>query len=330
LEFDVAISNPESLFDRGYDVVILAGGRHSLPDKWRIPRGFDMCESNAEETLTIKFVSGPGALCDRSVEESSLARAVGGGKVFIRPGATEDQGWVWVLGLPSEFAERARAKLASRVTFTRFSELQEVLGDLFERSACSVEETAGEPTAEGGSEDAAPSATASTVQPGSPKRAIARELNKFADGMRKLADGTSIDPVPIITQYPCSPKAAAKPMVAGEWLAEGFKLLDDMLKPTSVQANVTTAAYWRSSEVVHQCKHQDGTHRGWLVLAGDSACGKPFHTGANLNGHFADTVSLVRGTSWSNWEPEGQPFRKYVEQCRVRTSTAGFKKSFHS
>lgn len=286
--FDAEIGDPESLFDHGYDVVIVAGGRQSLPDDWRQPRGLDLCTNNSEMALSIKFASGPGAVRHHSLAESSLARL--GHQVFIRPGASDSEGYVWILGLPSEFAAKARAKLASHVSFTHFLELRAILGELLE--TCNPEEIV----------------EALDVSP--------------VDGKTTPAESAS---------EPCSPKlASSRSTMNGEWLSQLLNLLDETLRPVSVTARVTTAAYWRSTEVVHLARDWDGNAKGWLVLVGDAACGRPFHLGTNLNGHFADIVSLVRGTSWSRWDPEGQPFRKYVERYRVRTSTPGFKRTFHA
>merc|ERR1711865_566401 len=78
---------------------------------------------------------------------------------------------------------------------------------------------------------------------------------------------------------------------------------------------------------------QDVTYRpseagsGWIVLAGDAACGRPFYLGSTLNGHIHDVVPLAHGSSWSNWDSEGTPLKKYVERYRLRTSAQGFRRS---
>lgn len=268
LHFDVEIPDPDTLFDQGYDVVIWAGGRYSLDDTWRHARGLDVSTTSSEDTLVIKFDSKFGSTRNHSLEQSSLARF---GKVFVRPGASDDEGWIWVLGLSSEFASQARRKLklASRSPLTCFKELHDLLGDICDP----ISSSAGEAAAASGNDD-----------------------------------------------EPASPKT----FKTSDWLFQLMKQLDIMLHPTSIVPRVTTAAYWRSAEVVHPVNDEEGNPRAWLVLAGDAACGKPFHLGTNLNGHFSDTVALIRGTSWLRWDPAGQPFRRYVERFRVRTGTGGF------
>ena len=45
-----------------------------------------------------------------------------------------------------------------------------------------------------------------------------------------------------------------------------------------------------------------------------------------LQGHFHDLVPLARGPSWSRWNVEDpNPFKKYTERIKLRTSAPGFK-----
>jgi hypothetical protein len=141
LHFSSEISDPETLFDRGYDVVIMAGGRQSLSDSWRLSRGLDLSETNVESALTLKFVSGSCSIRDKTFDEASLARVNSDLKIYIRPGASDDQGYAWVMGLPSDFCSMARTKLANHKPCTRFSELHDtlslLLGSMFGQfSAC--------------------------------------------------------------------------------------------------------------------------------------------------------------------------------------------------
>ena len=55
--------------------------------------------------------------------------------------------------------------------------------------------------------------------------------------------------------------------------------LDAMLHPGAVSARVTLAGFHAADDVVY--KSEEG---GWLVLAGDAACGRPFYLGSTLNG----------------------------------------------
>jgi len=302
LNFGSEIENPESLFDNGYDVVIVAGGRQSLSDSWRQPRGLDLSEHDAESALTIKFVSGSGAVRNRSWDESTLARVNGDIKIYIRPGATADQGYVWILGLPSDLNSLARSKLSGHKPLKRFSELNDTLSSCLELcsgSSPNIVEEAGEPAVvtipgEIADTDAAPFAMACASQLENPK--------VIKSAMSWLSDS----------------------------LCQIMNMLDESLQPVSVSPRMTTAAYWRSKDVVHVREGTSGADSQWLVLVGDAACGKPFHKGSTLNCHFHDTVSLIRGTPWSQWDPCGQPFAKYIERYRIRTGASGFRRSTHA
>lgn len=106
-----------------------------------------------------------------------------------------------------------------------------------------------------------------------------------------------------------------------DWVAEAMQGLDKMLNPQAVSARVTLAGFHAADDVVY--KPEGG---GWLVLAGDAACGRPFYLGSTLNGHFHDLVPLARGPSWARWDAEeASPFKKYVERIKLRTSAPGFK-----
>merc|ERR1712124_193952 len=65
---------------------------------------------------------------------------------------------------------------------------------------------------------------------------------------------------------------------------------------------------------------------GWIVLAGDSACGKPFYLGSTLNGHFHDAVTLC-AAPWTSWVTScsGAPFKRYAERIQRRTEGVGFR-----
>jgi len=301
ISFGAEINDPESLFDSGYDAVILAGGRQSLTDAWRRARGLDVSTNGSEEVLVIKYNSAQGSHRNRSLEDSYQQSLAKTGKVFIRPGISEDQGYVWIIGIPSDFASRARVKLAKKAPFVRFSEIHDTLGGISE-----------------------PNSTSGSASAHISEALVAKELDDASSEVAsplvdsKLAT-SSKDPLVLD-----SPKTA--PAASGDWLSHVFRLLDERLQPVSVAPRVTTAEYWRSTEVVHQSKDRNGNHRGWLVLAGDAACGRPFHLGTNLNGHFADTVTLVRDSPWSRWNPDDQPFRKYVDRYRMRTASAGFRR----
>lgn len=299
LNFGSEIENPESLFEHGYDVVIMAGGRQSLSDSWRHHRGLDLSEHDAESALTIKFVSGSGATRNRTWDESTLARVNGDIKIYIRPGATADQGYVWILGLPSDLNSIARSKLAGHKPFKRFSELNDTLSfclELCSGSSSNIVEQACH--------------TAVVTLPG------------------EIAD-TDAAPSPMADASQSSSPPVVKSAVS--WLSDSLgqimNMLDELLQPVSVSPRMTTAAYWRSKDVVHEREGTSGADSQWLVLAGDAACGKPFHKGSTLNCHFHDTVPLIRGPPWSQWDPCGQPFAKYTERYRIRTGASGFRRA---
>eukprot|EP00927_Polykrikos_kofoidii_P030098 TRINITY_DN25957_c0_g1_i1.p1 TRINITY_DN25957_c0_g1~~TRINITY_DN25957_c0_g1_i1.p1 ORF type:complete len:770 (+),score=104.31 TRINITY_DN25957_c0_g1_i1:90-2399(+) len=157
---------------------------------------------------------------------------------------------------------------------------------------------------------------------------------------------------------PCSPTAPQrkKGSVTGAGVSApkaALALLDNQLKPLQVSARLTEASFWHSEEIVHRVDRPDGS-TGWIVLVGDSACGRPFHLGSTLNGHFHDTMTLS-AAPWMSWvstmqqastatldsgsggseAPKQQeatrdgvsPFRRYVETCRRRTDNVSFRSS---
>merc|ERR1712083_200849 len=103
-----------------------------------------------------------------------------------------------------------------------------------------------------------------------------------------------------------------------------MRLLEEKLRPTEVSARFAKASFWHSLEIAHRFSEPEN---GWVVLAGDAACGRPFYLGSTLNGHIHDVVPLAHGSPWSNWDPEGSPFKKYVERYKLRTSAIGFRRA---
>lgn len=255
LRFGVAVQRPEHLFAEGYDVVIVAAGRQAMDDEWRQAHGCCVSTGNAEEALILKFQSS--FACVGTHLSDKLARAIGGGlRIFLRPGATENQGWLWIMGLPALLAERVRVELLRLQTQGQslcpsFGALWGALGD--------------------------------------------DELLAVLG-----SEGTS------------------------EILGQAMRLLDEALQPTEVSARVTTAAFWHSEAVTHRVQGADSD--GWLVLAGDVGSGRPFYLGSTLNGHLHDVVTLARDPPWSQWDPKGNPFKKYVERYLLRTSAVGYRR----
>ena len=56
LQFGVHVEDPEALLHtKGYDVVIIASGRHALTDEWRVPRDFGVTERDVQSALVLAF-----------------------------------------------------------------------------------------------------------------------------------------------------------------------------------------------------------------------------------------------------------------------------------
>lgn len=132
LRFGVQVSRPEALFAEGYDVVIVAAGRQAMDDEWREANGFAVSTSNPEDALILKY---HGSVAAGAHLNDKVSRAVGGGvRIFLRPGAVENQGWAWIMGLPAALAARVRTELArlhadDQGSFPTFSALWAALGD---------------------------------------------------------------------------------------------------------------------------------------------------------------------------------------------------------
>merc|ERR1712093_444263 len=86
------------------------------------------------------------------------------------------------------------------------------------------------------------------------------------------------------------------------------------LHPIEVSARFTEAAFWHSQEVAYRPTEPEN---GWIVLAGDAACGRPFYLGSTLNGHIHDVVCLAHGSPWSNWDSSVLVHSKHLPQVQL-------------
>lgn len=267
------IDHPEALL-ADHDVVFVATGRNWPTDTWRQGHGFQVSVGHHEEALILKFTLEPTDDIGKSLQQarSGVGRfEVPGQPMYIlRPGATEDQGWLWIMGLPEDLVRRIKKSLQ------RAEELQANLG-------------------------------------GSSKVIFGSFLEMWNSVSKLARTGSN--------------KKSRKH--SGPSLALAY--LDQLLRPQEVAPRLTLASFWHSNEVV---QHVDrGDVKGWIVLVGDAACGKPFYLGSNLNGHFQDAMTLL-SAPWTQW-PHKQggespmreaPFKRYQSEYWKRISESqGFR-----
>jgi len=259
LSFGSHVPEPEELLAEGYDVVVVASGRQALADDWRARHDMAFSVGDSHQALILKYTTPAGkGLHLRPHAESAIAHAAGSGRVYLRPGAHEDQGYVWLVGVPMEMV-------------TQFNvEHGEMSG----------------PTTFG----------------------------SFGEALTALAAGDS-------TERPASSSGGGAG--GSDWLGAMMRLLDDKLHPVEVSARFTEASFWNSQKCTYRSSEPGA---GWIALAGDAACGRPFFLGSTLNGHIHDVVPLAHGASWSNWDSEGVPLKKYEDRYKLRTSAIGFRR----
>lgn len=264
-----SVEDPEALL-ADHDVVIVATGRSWPGEEWRRGRGFQLTVGEQDEALILKFVLQPATDLAKTLQE--VRSAVGRFEApdlpmyILRPGTSEEQGWLWVLGLNPHILRHLR-------------------GILLQASQ----------------ED--------------PASGTSQGL-KLASFLQVLT---------------CMPRRKSKLLTA---LRAAFTYLDKQLRPCEVAPRLTLASYWHSNEVVRRT--QCGSRSGWIVLAGDAACGKPFYFGSNLNGHFQDAVALLsvpwsqlpsQGEPGSQARAEEEPFKRYAAEYRRRIAES---RGFHT
>eukprot|EP00439_Symbiodinium_sp_Y106_P056356 s3244_g7.t3 len=250
------------------------GGCDEVPDCWSSMVTRHGLVSNwaglHHEALILKFVLQPATDLAKTLQE--VRSAVGRFEApdlpmyILRPGTSEEQGWLWVLGLNPHILRHLR-------------------GILLQASQ----------------ED--------------PASGTSQGL-KLASFLQVLT---------------CMPRRKSKLLTA---LRAAFTYLDKQLRPCEVAPRLTLASYWHSNEVVRRT--QCGSRSGWIVLAGDAACGKPFYFGSNLNGHFQDAVALLsvpwsqlpsQGEPGSQARAEEEPFKRYAAEYRRRIAES---RGFHT
>eukprot|EP00930_Biecheleria_cincta_P068695 TRINITY_DN5642_c0_g1_i1.p1 TRINITY_DN5642_c0_g1~~TRINITY_DN5642_c0_g1_i1.p1 ORF type:complete len:696 (-),score=80.27 TRINITY_DN5642_c0_g1_i1:80-2167(-) len=323
LKLGQTIHEPESLL-ADHDVVFVASGRRWPGDDWRQDRGLQVNVGKTEEALILKFTLEPGPNVGRTLSEvrGALGRfeAPGHPTYILRPGATEEQGYLWVLGLAPELLDRARSALED---FKHEQDLLQEMQSGRPANGCKLEASA-----------------AAEQQSLTSKNEFGPGIFGSFRGMWASLTSTSIPSSP--TAEPSSPKKGNKQQVGN--LKAALAYVDKQMKPLEVSPRITVASYWHSEEVVHRIQKPDGSV-GWIVLVGDAACGKPFYLGSNLNGHFHDAMALV-AAPWTRWAsaaseaaehksepglrreqlPEGSvPFKRYLEQYKRRTDGIGFR-----
>ena len=292
--FGEAIADPDSLFAEGYDVVIVASGRHALGPEWRVPRGLPMAVTGAEHAVIFRFAGGLEAGKATSAAELVLAKVCGNTKLhgksargFLRPGAAPGTGWIWLLGLPA-------AVLAAVATGAgdRLASFGAAL------AACGAD-TGDHMAAEAAAGlDAALKPAEVSVQ--------VTEASYWASADVACRSATDCDYADSAdSDLRAATATAAADADAADALASRcqlFPMHDDAGVPDEPAAG-------------------SACRLGWTVLVGDAACGRPFFLGSTLNGHLHDLVTLAQGTNWSAWDPDvAEPFRKYRERIRLRTN----------
>ncbi|CAE8604331.1 unnamed protein product, partial [Polarella glacialis] len=118
-----------------HDVVFVATGRNWPGDAWRRGRGLQVNVGRTEESLILKFALEPSPELGRVLDEvrGALGRfqAKGQATYVLRPGPSEEQGWLWIMGLGSEMLARMKTVLAEQqggFTFSSFRNMWSGLG----------------------------------------------------------------------------------------------------------------------------------------------------------------------------------------------------------
>ncbi|CAE7192766.1 unnamed protein product [Symbiodinium pilosum] len=108
------VEDPEVLL-ADHDVVFVATGRSWPGEGWRRGHGFELAVGQSDEALILKFVLQPAPELGKILQEvrSAVGRfeAPGLPMYILRPGASEEQGWLWVLGLPADIIRHLRGAI---------------------------------------------------------------------------------------------------------------------------------------------------------------------------------------------------------------------------
>lgn len=109
-----SVEDPEALL-ADHDVVIVATGRSWPGEEWRRGRDFQLTVGEQDEALILKFVLQPATDLAKTLQE--VRSAVGRFEApdlpmyILRPGTSEEQGWLWVLGLSPHILRHLRGIL---------------------------------------------------------------------------------------------------------------------------------------------------------------------------------------------------------------------------
>ena len=111
--FGDKVEDPEELFSSGYDVVVVASGRHGLTEEWREERDLPVSVTGLEDALIFQFKGARGSERAAAAADASLTRTFKRCKHargYIRPGEQASEGWVWVLGMAPEVMQLVRSR----------------------------------------------------------------------------------------------------------------------------------------------------------------------------------------------------------------------------
>lgn len=279
LEFASHIGGPEELAQKDYwDLILWAGGRHSLSDEIREPLGCNMQVGESEVPLVFEMrdftpirrssgttkaglpdlqelaavdltsVARKGALAAVSPSAGSacslkvVLRAACDGEVATgsRGAACRPLGWLWLLGLPPEMkaARVAAGPAPGDKSHERHGSLSEAL-----------------------------------------EAELAR-LGVAAAGAETPGTGD------------CNSKAV--PPWVRQVQGAVAALQEKVLLPGGVTTRWVEAAYWSSDRVVCAIPGKTPGQSTPMILIGDAAMGKPFYTGTTLNVHLAEVKALSK------------------------------------
>eukprot|EP00931_Biecheleriopsis_adriatica_P118814 TRINITY_DN94131_c0_g1_i1.p1 TRINITY_DN94131_c0_g1~~TRINITY_DN94131_c0_g1_i1.p1 ORF type:complete len:710 (+),score=137.03 TRINITY_DN94131_c0_g1_i1:152-2281(+) len=114
LQLGKRIDGAEALI-ADHDVVFVATGRGWPDDEWRRGNGMQVSVGRTEEALILKFSLEPNPDLGKILTEvrGSLGRfeAPGQPTYILRPGPSEEQGWLWILGLGTDVLGRMHRSL---------------------------------------------------------------------------------------------------------------------------------------------------------------------------------------------------------------------------
>jgi hypothetical protein len=111
LEYGADVGDPDALHEEehgGYDVVVVASGRRTATDEWREARGMQTIVEGTAAAAIFEFWGARPSADGWASVVASASRSLAPAQIFVRPGADDGRGWVWLVGLPGPLSDAIR------------------------------------------------------------------------------------------------------------------------------------------------------------------------------------------------------------------------------